>query len=394
MRTLRLFTAAMLAMMLMQMQAQKKSNVLYESPNYVIGTETPTWDETLQKNVIKVRPTENGWVGGNKIVNATDVNIVDDTSVLSKNVQESLKQGDIWKNQNKDSKNRLTTIFWRLTEEKNQTLLHCYFLMAADVMTGMWLGGAETYIVDQETGIHYKARKATPDVLGTHFTVNAPEGSLIDLTIAFPPLPKTTRKIAIYGLPSWMEWGQNVVTLPKRGAGKKSEYDAVPKLRVPRLVKDPENYDKDNHQSWPCVTNVHTIKPLKSEQIYALWRTPEATYMAIPRNHNWNREYYGIDDTIFLIDNNGNRYKIKSVQGFPLNKIVWVEETAGDWWAQVLVFEPLPLDVNTIHYIVPDGKPFKAWGANWKGKQVTDLDVEELRDNQRYFEYFERVVVE
>ena len=50
MRTLRLFTAAMLAMMLMQVQAQKKSNVLYESPNYVIGTETPTWDETLQKN--------------------------------------------------------------------------------------------------------------------------------------------------------------------------------------------------------------------------------------------------------------------------------------------------------------------------------------------------------
>ena len=79
MRTLRLFTAAMLAMMLMQVQAQTKSNVLYESPYYVIGTETPTWDETLQKNVIKVRPTANGWVSGNKIVNATDVNIVDDT---------------------------------------------------------------------------------------------------------------------------------------------------------------------------------------------------------------------------------------------------------------------------------------------------------------------------
>ena len=60
----------------------------------------------------------------------------------------------------------------------------------------------------------------------------------------------------------------------------------------------------------------------------------------------------------------------------------------------MLVFEPLPLDVNTIHYILTDSKPFKAWGANWKGKQVTDLDVEELRENQKLFKYFERKIVE
>ena len=184
--------------------------------------------------------------------------------------------------------------------------------MPENVVTWMWLGGQETYIVDQETGIHYKPRAAKPDVFNTHFTVKAPKGSLIDFTITFPPLPKTTKRIRIYGVPNWYLYEQEV-KLHNRNASEKDAYDKAPEIRVPRETRPANNYSKDNHQSWARVTDVHTIKPLKNENTYALWRTPEATYLAVPKQQTWNREYYGIDDNVFLVDNNGRRYKIKSI---------------------------------------------------------------------------------
>ena len=65
-------------------------------------------------------------------------------------------------------------------------------------------------------------------------------------------------------------------------------------------------------------------------------------------------------------------------------------------WAatsSTLEFDPLPLDVSTITYVEPDGEPFNAWGANWTGSVKPDISVQELRDNQRLFEYYPRVVV-
>lgn len=50
--------------------------------------------------------------------------------------------------------------------------------------------------------------------------------------------------------------------------------------------------------------------------------------------------------------------------------------------------------MRTINYIVPEGEPFKAWGANWSGTVESNLDVEQLRRNQKFFEYHPRVVVE
>jgi hypothetical protein len=59
----------------------------------------------------------------------------------------------------------------------------------------------------------------------------------------------------------------------------------------------------------------------------------------------------------------------------------------------VLIFEPLPPHVDTFTYVVPEGEPFAMWGANWSGKVISNLNVEQLRKNQYLFEYHPRTVV-
>ena len=42
--------------------------------------------------------------------------------------------------------------------------------------------------------------------------------------------------------------------------------------------------------------------------------------------------------------------------------------------------------------MVPEGEPFAMWGADWSGK-VQGLNIKELRQNQKLFQYHPRVVV-
>ena len=95
-----------------------------------------------------------------------------------------------------------------------------------------------------------------------------------------------------------------------------------------------------------------------------------------------------------LIDNNGRQYKLKEVQDHPNGRLFWVRGNTRDRIAFVKVYEPLAPGVTTINYIVPEGEPFKAWGANCSGTVENNLDVEGLRRNQKLFEYHPRVVVE
>jgi hypothetical protein len=66
---------------------------------------------------------------------------------------------------------------------------------------------------------------------------------------------------------------------------------------------------------------------------------------------------------------------------------------SGDHFAIVEIYEPIPPTISTINYIVPEGEPFKAYNASWKGYVRTDLSIKELRENQKLFEYFPRQVV-
>ena len=285
---------------------------------------------------------------------------------------------------------------WRLTEESNETVLHCYFRMPADEVTNLWLTSEETCLVDQETGAQYRIRRTEPDTYRKHFTVKAKKGDVIDLKIFFAPLPETTKDIRIYGIPNWGMMGMPVTIRQQVfGTWQPLDYDTIPQFHKPRLLKEhmSENkpYDRQNWNTWKVMTDAHLIKPLKDGTM-ALWRTPEATYLAIGYEQNWTTEYWSFEYDTKLIDETGNQYKLREIQGLPMDELFFMEGMAGDYVAYVLVFDPLPLELTKFTYIAPAGEPFTAWGANWSGC-VLPLDVQTLRDNQSLFNYQPRLII-
>ena len=287
---------------------------------------------------------------------------------------------------------------WRLTEENNETVMHCYFRMPADEVTNLWLTSEVTCIVDQETGAQYRIRRTEPDTYRKHFTLRAKKGDVVDLKIFFAPLAETTKEVRIYGLPNWEMMGAPV-TIRYQVSGKYTNvmtYDTVPQFHKPLLEKEhmSENkpYDLQNWNTWKVMNDAHLIKPLRDGTM-ALWRTPEATYVAVGYEQNWTTEYFNFDQRTTMIDQTGQQYKLRKVLGLPLDEMFFMKGNAGDYVAFLLEFDPLPLDVSTITYVEPDGEPFNAWGANWTGSVKPDISVQELRDNQRLFEYYPRVVV-
>jgi len=286
---------------------------------------------------------------------------------------------------------------WRLTEENHETVMHCYFRMPADEVTNLWLASEETCLVDQETGAQYRIRRTEPDTYRKHFTVRAKKGDVVDLKIFFAPLAETTKEVRIYGIPNWGMMGVPVTVRHQvSGTWEPLDYDTIPQLRKPRVEKEhmseDKPYDMQNWNTWKVMTDAHLIKPLKDGTM-ALWRTPEATYLAIGFEQNWTTEYWSFGHDIKLLDDTGHQYKIREVQGLPLDELFFLEGNAGDYVAYVLVFDPIPLELTKFTYIEPEGEPFNAWGANWSG-HVLPLNVKQLRDNQKLFEYQPRIIVE
>jgi len=286
---------------------------------------------------------------------------------------------------------------WRLTSENNETVMHCYFQMPADEVTDMWLASEETCIVDQETGAQYRIRCTEPDTYRKHFTIKAKKGDVVDLKVFFAPLAETTKEVRIYGLPNWGMMG-TPVTIRQQvfGIWKPLDYDTIPQLRKPIVEKEhmseDKPYDMQNWNTWKVMTDAHLIKPLKDGTM-AIWCTPEATYLAIGYEQNWTTEYWSFGHDIKLLDNAGRQYKIREALGLPLDELFFKRGNAGDYVAYMLVFDPIPLNVSTITYIEPAGEPFNAWGANWSGTVKPNLSIEQLRENQKLFNYYPRIVV-
>ena len=289
-----------------------------------------------------------------------------------------------------------TPILWQLTEENDETVLHCYLTMPADVVENFWLCSEECVILDKETGIIYPSRRCVPDCYGKVFSFKAKEGSVIDFQIFFPKLPDTAKRIAIYGVPNWYMRGMNVNLETKTGSlsqGSSSymPYDEMMPIHKAHLVREAKDYDKDNFNTWAVYDDPHLIKPV-ADGTFAIWRTPDATYLAEACEKNWMREYFSRGGNVVLVDKSGEKYECKEVVGYPLDDIFWVEGWSGDHFALVMVFEPIPPYLENIVYIEPEGEPFKMWGADWSGR-VLSFDIQELRDNQKLFEYHPREVV-
>lgn len=279
---------------------------------------------------------------------------------------------------------------WSLTDEGKKTVLHCYFMMKSDIVTNLWLGNAETTILDKETGIIYQAQSTVPECCYNKvFGVKGKAGTALDLQIIFPKLPENAKDLVIYGVPTWYMRGTE---LQSAATNYMSDYDSVPNFHLAHLVKDSVNYNDNHQESWAVYKDAHTIKPVE-EKTMAVWRTPDATYLAIATEQNWFREYYGRGGNTILLDNQGHQYKCKGVMGYPNDKIFWLEGYPGDYFAIVLIFEPIPKAIKTFTYILPEGEPFNVWGADWSGEVINNLDVSQLRKNQKFFKYHPRVVV-
>ena len=283
-------------------------------------------------------------------------------------------------------------IGWKLTDEGDNTVLHCYFVMKADIVTNLWLGNAESIILDRETGTLYQASSTVPEqCYDKVFGVKGEEGSVLDLQIVFPRIPDNATDLTIYGVPLWQMRGWDVKGNAPMG-GWRNAYDPEPHFHAPYMVKDSANYDRNNSDTWAVYKGAHLIKPVE-ENTMALWRTPEATYLAIATEQNWFREYYGRGGNTILLDQQGHQYKCRGVINYPDDRCFWIEGYPGDYFAMVLIFEPLPFHVETFTYVVPEGEPFRVWGAKWQGEVITDLNVQELRNNQRFFDYHPRRIM-
>ena len=81
------------------------------------------------------------------------------------------------------------------------------------------------------------------------------------------------------------------------------------------------------------------------------------------------------------------------MQGLPLDELFFMKGNAGDYVAYMMVFDPLPLELTKFTYIEPEGEPFNAWGANWSGRVIPNLSVQQLRDNQKLFHFQPRIIV-
>lgn len=377
----KLLTISLLALTCVATQAQKQKGETVRIKGYVIASPlpAPTIDEKSKLETIEWPSTENNSWHENAGVLDNVPAVEDTTSIFGRSFQS----------------NFFLPITWSLTDKGKNTILHCYLWMKSDIVTNLWLGNAETTILDKETGIIYQAKATLPEkCYNKVFSVKGKKNTVLDLQIIFPRLPENAKDLTIYGVPNWYMRGTDVYpnTTDFIDETTQPTYDSIPNIHLATKLKDSENYNKDNHETWAVYNDAHTIKPVK-ENTMALWRTKDATYLAIATEQNWIREYYGRGGDNILLDNQGHQYKCKGVMGYPNQDLFWLEGFPGDYFAIVLIFEPLPLHVDTFTFVQPEGEPFEMWGANWDGEVISGLEVDKLRDNQKLFEYRPRTVV-
>ena len=384
----RIVTLSLVAIACLAVQAQDKNvTVLAQGNRYWIPTPPTSLDKKTKKTIaVWPRTEKDDWFEPSGLV-VDHVPTVSSFAEVFPDYVDFLGHDD----------DQYMPMPWRLTEENGETVLHCYLKMPANIVGNFWLTDEEGCLLDKETGISYRARRTEPDCYYKRFAFKGKKGDIVDFKIFFPKLPETTKKVAIYGVPNWQLRGiEAVINRQLSGLvyhGTVQYYDNIPEFHHPTQIVEAKDYDKDNFFTWSEYKDAHLIKPIP-EGTMAMWLTPDATYLALATEMNWRREYFGRGGSTILIDKQGHQYKCKGVMDYPDDTLFWVQGMSGDYFAIVLIFEPLPLTLDTITYIVPEGEPFKANFANWSGEVKSDISIKELRDNQKLFEYFPRRIVE
>jgi hypothetical protein len=143
----------LVALVCLVTQAQKKSTVVTSRQEvkvlakcdgiYMAGTPESTVDKKTKKSTVVWHDTENnswhedmGFVG--------TVPTVDNIEELFPSLANVPKDRPY------------SPVVWQLTEENQETVLHCYFRMPADIVKNFWLCSDECVILDKATGTIYR----------------------------------------------------------------------------------------------------------------------------------------------------------------------------------------------------------------------------------------------
>ena len=148
----RIVTLCLIAIACLSMQAQTKNDVtiLAESElgGYWVPKPSVAIDKKSKKSIsIWPRTEKDDWFEPSGLV-------VENVPVVN-NLSDPLFANYV---RDDSTKVPIMAMPWKLTEENGETVLHCYLPMPADIVDNFWLTDEEGCILDNETGISYRAR--------------------------------------------------------------------------------------------------------------------------------------------------------------------------------------------------------------------------------------------
>ena len=94
----------------------------------------------------------------------------------------------------------------RIRHEGNETFITFTRHISSDCEL-VRFGGPDSYIVDPNTGVHYKARRSIPQYAWHYFYVKDMKDQMVDITVVFPRIPDSTRWISLYQVTSHLQSG-------------------------------------------------------------------------------------------------------------------------------------------------------------------------------------------
>ena len=172
--------------------------------------------------------------------------------------------------------------------------------------------------------------------------------------------------------------------------------DDCPVLYKARLIKPARDYQPRVWDSYAAYGDLPIVKETDKDGDYAdihpcndmaMWRTKDATYLALVSALGWVRTFYIYSDKIFLRDcDTGEKYPIIEVVNFPFNQEFFIEGVPGDHIYILLKFPPLPKTTRRIDYYEPYANQEYALEYN-------DLSIKDLEANHHIIDPAERKIV-
>lgn len=268
------------------------------------------------------------------------------------------------------------------------------------------IGGKEntTYIEDVETGTHYQMRGVKDNVVplgGNGFRLRGMRGKRWAVAVEFPPLPKEVRRIRFWHLCDWLEENYNELSLLDMEIfdEKTIAYDdALPEIITPKLIKEAVKYSKYDKHTFPVYGDEATVvTPTATDKLNttAVWCTKNATYVATLWQINWDLHYFQQSSNSCIVDcKTGEKYKIKSTLGLPLDMSYNIKGASGEWVCNVDVYPPLPETCTTIDIMEESIGDNVQNGPGWGGAlHLSNVPVARLQANQGIVKFRKTAIV-